>query len=115
MEASNYKFIGIFFIRFCLYLKDCHTHLYDYNDDVEIGEILKDAEKEGLKKIICVASQEKDFETLLFLVKKYPSLIIPGFGLHPLFLGSISQNWKMNLVKILEENQNFSIGKIYLL
>ena len=65
-----------------------------------------------MQKIVCVSSEEKDFEQLLFLVKKYPSLIIPGFGLHPLFLNARSEQWKINLEKIIEENPSFSIGII---
>jgi TatD DNase family protein len=80
---------------------DSHCHLQDNRYGKDLPEVLRRAEKAGIKYMICCATSEKDWEEVALLAEKYKN-IVPSFGIHPWFLETLSDNWIDNLEGYLQ-------------
>lgn len=63
-------------------LVDVHAHLYDNNLIEKIDKVIADAEKNGVKKIICVSDNPISAEKVLELAEKYEN-VYACLGVHP--------------------------------
>ncbi len=64
---------------------DTHAHLSAEEFDHDLPEVLKRAEKAGVRRIIAVGETLQDARKLLDLSRKFP-LILPAAGLYPTYL-----------------------------
>lgn len=67
---------------------DTHTHL-DYLAEMlncSVPELVTQAGKEGIEKILVVAVFAKQFERVIQTAKSVPKKLVYGLGLHPLYI-----------------------------
>lgn len=82
---------------------DLHIHLQDYTDDFAT-DIVKKAQKSGLKKIVCAGTSPDDWKKVADLTEQYPDFVIPAFGLHPWYIDRAGEMWRDSLENYM---QNF--------
>ena len=87
---------------------DMHIHLQDYKTNCAT-DIISAAVKIGVNRFVCAATSEKDLATVRDIAKD--KKIVPAFGIHPWYVGSIEQDWEQRLKKILEQNPQALVGE----
>ena len=75
---------------------DSHCHLHDSRIISDIPWIEDRAQIANVQYMVSCATMEDNFELTAQLSKDFPS-ILPCFGIHPWFVGSISSQWKERL------------------
>lgn len=79
---------------------DTHIHLQDYKQKCAT-DIIKAAEEAGLKKLVCAAVLESDWQKIAALAEQYPEAVVPAFGLHPWYVQDILSDWQAHLEQML--------------
>ena len=87
-----------------------HTHLQDYKTNCAT-DIIAQAKCKGLKHIVCAAAKETDWENIKNLHEKNSSLIVPAFGIHPWYVGTILPAWEERLEKYLKSFSTAFVGE----
>lgn len=84
-------------------LVDTHAHLNfpDYKND--LGEVIKRAVKNGVKKIICASSNLRDAKGGIQLAKEYPGIVYAAIGIHPQKTDLGNKDSLEKQVEVLEE------------
>lgn len=93
-------------------LIDTHTHLFlpEYNSDRD--QVILNAQKNGVEKVLLPNVDRSTIHDLLKLVDEYPDYCFPMMGLHPT---SVKENYKEELKQIetwLEKGKFIAIGEI---
>lgn len=94
------------------YLIDTHSHIYLEEFDKDRKDIVFNAHKAGVKKILLPNIDSTTVEPMLALSKKYPHNIFPMMGLHPT---SVEDDFEDEILKIEEQLKNekyYAIGEI---
>jgi TatD DNase family protein len=80
-------------------LIDTHSHIYtgDFSDDRE--EVIHDALRNGVVKIIMPNIDSKSIPDLMEVTRFFPDVCYPLMGLHP---GSVTMNYKQELDLVAE-------------
>lgn len=89
---------------------DTHIHLQDYKQKCAT-DIIKAAEKAGLKKLVCAAVLETDWQRIAAFAEQYPETVVPAFGLHPWYLQDISNDWQVHLEQMLRVFPQALVGE----
>lgn len=89
---------------------DTHIHLQDYKQKCAT-DIIKAAEEAGLKKLVCAAVLESDWQKIAALAEQYSEAIVPAFGLHPWHLQDISSDWQAHLEQMLSAFPQALVGE----
>ncbi len=76
---------------------DTHSHIYLDNYSEDRNTLLKEAQNEGLDKLLLPNIDTSTIEDMHEVVKLYPKLCYPMMGLHP---GSVRENYKDELSEI---------------
>jgi TatD DNase family protein len=92
-------------------LFDAHNHLQDERLKGREAEIVADVERSGVVKMVVNGSCEEDWEQVLALRRRYPSLVIPSFGLHPWYVSERGEGWQSELSRMLDAVPS-AIGEI---
>ncbi|MCF8075574.1 MAG: TatD family hydrolase [Desulfotignum sp.] len=79
-----------------LHYADAHCHLHDHRIVKDVPGIVQRAEYAGVTHMVSCATMEDNFETTAMLARQYPA-IVPCYGIHPWFLGSLSPRWQQVL------------------
>jgi TatD DNase family protein len=93
-------------------LIDTHAHLYLKEFDVDRQQIIEEAQKRDVKKILLPNIDSSTIRDLNNMCKQYPNICYPMMGLHP---GSVNQDYKKELGIIKEEidaRNYIAIGEI---
>jgi len=94
------------------YLTDTHAHIYSEEFDKDRKDVVFNAHKAGVKKILLPNIDSTTIDSMLSLAKKYPHNIFPMMGLHPT---SVEDDFE-NELKIIEEwitkETFYAIGEI---
>ena len=85
-----------------LQLFDSHAHLQDERLQKDIAAVIERAQGADVAKIVCCGTEEKDWNAVADLARKYAS-VIPCFGVHPWFVNTISEHWGEKLVEYLNK------------
>jgi TatD DNase family protein len=93
-------------------LIDTHSHIYseDFNDDID--EVLQNAYKNDVRKIVLPNIDSGTIKRLLDLSNSYPHICYPLMGLHPT---SVSHDYKEELSVVeywLDKQKFYGIGEI---
>ncbi len=64
-------------------LIDTHAHLNFPDYDKDLDQTIGRAQKEGVKKIICVSSNIADSQKAIEISKQYPGVVYAAIGIHP--------------------------------
>lgn len=75
---------------------DLHVHLQDYKANFAT-DIVKKAQKSGLKKMVCAGTSSDDWEQVARWAEREPGLIVPAFGLHPWHVAKENPGWEEKL------------------
>jgi TatD DNase family protein len=95
-----------------MYFIDTHTHLYSTEFDSDRTEMVGNAIKAGVKKLLLPNIDVASIEPMYRLCEEFPQNCFPMMGLHP---GYVNENWEQDLViirKALDENKHIAIGEI---
>ncbi|MDH2924146.1 TatD DNase family protein [Nicoletella semolina] len=67
---------------------DTHTHLDFLSQALNcpIGELTKNAQQQGIERLLIVAISAKNFEKVTACAKQFPLQLRYGLGLHPLYI-----------------------------
>jgi len=91
---------------------DTHTHLFLPEFDTDRDQVIANAQKEGVEKLLLPNVDSSTLERLNDLVKKYPDFCLPMIGLHPT---SVKEDFKDELELVenyLKDNKVCAIGEI---
>ncbi len=83
-----------------MYFIDSHCHLHDSRIILDIEGIVDRAKQANVQYMVSCATMEENFELTAQLSQKYDA-IVPCFGIHPWFIGTISEDWKKTLENYL--------------
>lgn len=64
-------------------LVDTHAHLNFKNYQNNLDQVIRRAQKAGVKKIICASSNVADSKKATDLARKYPGTVFAAVGIHP--------------------------------
>src|ERR1041385_3886739 len=92
-------------------LFDTHNHLQDERLKGHVDEIVSTAQQEGVRRMVVNGSCEEDWGEVLDLASKYPSLVLPSFGVHPWYVLDRSKDWQARLIEKLDATPA-AIGEI---
>ncbi|KAK7907293.1 hypothetical protein WMY93_015905 [Mugilogobius chulae] len=63
---------------------DCHCHISAQEFEQDLDDVIKRTTQAGVKTLVAVTEDQREFDRVLQLKKSYGSLIAPCFGVHPL-------------------------------
>ncbi|KAM4772323.1 putative deoxyribonuclease tatdn3-A [Rhinophrynus dorsalis] len=63
---------------------DCHCHITAEEFLQDTDDIIEKSKRNGIQALISVTEHEGEFERLILLAERYPDLIMPCFGIHPI-------------------------------
>ena len=89
---------------------DLHIHLQDYTSD-SATEIVKKAQKSGLKKMVCAATSCDDWQKVADFALQYSDLVIPAFGVHPWQAAKVRPDWALTIEPYLQQYPQSLIGE----
>jgi TatD DNase family protein len=64
-------------------LIDTHAHLNFPDFEKDLDQVIQNAIKKGVEKIICVSSSIRDSKIAIEIAKKYPQTVYATVGIHP--------------------------------
>lgn len=62
---------------------DCHCHISAGDFDKDLDEVIERSKKAGVLGILAVAEHSGEFEKIIKLSERFPGLIFPCLGVHP--------------------------------
>ncbi len=77
---------------------DAHIHLQDERFDDDCDNLIKQAEKKGVKSFFCAATRPQDFQNVIDLAQKH-NRIIPFIGTHPWFSDEYDPQFFIDLLE----------------
>lgn len=89
---------------------DLHIHLQDYKLNFAT-DIVKKAQKSGLKKMVCAGTSPDDWEQVAAWAREYPQTIVPAFGLHPWQVTKENSGWEEKLRGFLSAFPGSLVGE----
>ena len=93
-------------------LIDTHTHLYVSQFDEDRHEVIKNAIKSGIKKMIFPGINSSYINIQKQLAKDYPKNCFSAYGLHP---SDVKENYKTELKLVedeLKKDNSIAVGEI---
>ncbi|KAK5903131.1 hypothetical protein CgunFtcFv8_006939 [Champsocephalus gunnari] len=63
---------------------DCHCHISAREFEKDLEDVIQRTEEAGVKTLVAVTVEVGEFDRVLPLQGRYPDLVAPCFGLHPL-------------------------------
>ena len=73
-------------------------------------ELAEEIAAEGMECASC-ATCEEDWSSLVKLGQKFPSIVIPGFGIHPWWSDTVRPGWEGRLETLLRSNPGAFVGE----
>ncbi|XP_063775125.1 putative deoxyribonuclease TATDN3 isoform X3 [Pseudophryne corroboree] len=64
-------------------LVDCHCHLSAADFSHDIDTVLEEAKAAGVQALVAVAEHSAEFDRLMLLSRRFPGLVFPCLGVHP--------------------------------
>lgn len=90
---------------------DTHTHLQYCGFDQDRGEVIENARKQGVSRLLCCATSPRDWEAVYQLALTHKGFVLPAFGIHPLYLEDICEDWEEKLEDYLKRIPS-AVGEI---
>ena len=94
------------------YLTDTHSHIYSEEFDKDRRDIVFNAHKAGVKKILLPNIDSTSIEAMMNLCKKFPHHIFPMMGLHPTSVEDDFESELQIVEQWLEKEKFYAIGEI---
>lgn len=92
---------------------DAHLHLQDERLQPELGHLVTELRRLGIRRWVVNATREADWPAVARLAADYPE-VLPAYGLHPWFIAERSEDWEKNLATLLArpESRAIAVGEI---
>ncbi|MDR0563797.1 MAG: TatD family hydrolase [Azoarcus sp.] len=90
---------------------DTHLHLDAPEFDADRAEVLKRARAAGVSKFVVPAVDRASFSRVLALAETEPD-VYPALGIHPLYVGSASEDDLSALDTLLAQGRAVAVGEI---
>lgn len=94
------------------YLTDTHAHIYLEEFDKDRRDVVFNAHKSGVKKILLPNIDSTTVDAMLKLSKKYPHHIFPMIGLHPTSVEDDFESELLLMEEWLQKEKFYAIGEI---
>jgi TatD DNase family protein len=91
-------------------LFDAHNHLQEDVFKPHLQQVMEDARKEGICRMVVNGSSEDDWDAVSALANLHAE-VLPAFGYHPWYVKQRSPRWQENLTKRLN-SQPSAVGEI---
>lgn len=91
---------------------DSHAHIQDSRISGDCSGLLERAKASGVSRILCCGSNENDWGIVAELYEKHPDFIIPAFGVHPLYVHTVSDHWYETLSGLFDQYPEAAVGEI---
>jgi len=88
-----------------MYFIDSHCHLHDDRIYRDIPNIIARSETAGVQYMVTCATMENNFKQTAGLAREYRS-VLPCFGIHPWFVGNLSEDWQQTLEMFLTSHRS---------
>lgn len=92
-------------------LFDSHNHLQDARFDANRSAVLERASAAYVNHMVVCGTTEHDWPSVQSLAAAHPSVIIPGFGLHPWWIGERRSHWRAVLCELLQ-HESAVVGEV---
>jgi TatD DNase family protein len=92
-------------------LFDTHCHLQDPRLASQLNGVLQRAHDADVRCLLCCATGESDWNTVLALARQYPGSVIPALGIHPWYAADRSPDWLARLRALLASSCT-AVGEI---
>ncbi|XP_044185510.1 putative deoxyribonuclease tatdn3 [Thunnus albacares] len=76
---------------------DCHCHVSAREFEEDLEDVIQRTREVGVKTLVAVTEEVREFDRVLQLQERYPDLVAPCFGLHPLQAGGGSEQRSVKL------------------
>ncbi|XP_040920691.1 putative deoxyribonuclease tatdn3 [Toxotes jaculatrix] len=63
---------------------DCHCHISACEFEEDLEDVIQRTREAGVKTLVAVTEEVTEFNRVLQLQERYPDLVAPCFGIHPL-------------------------------
>ncbi|KAI3364597.1 hypothetical protein L3Q82_011376 [Scortum barcoo] len=63
---------------------DCHCHISAREFEEDLEDVIQRTTEAGVKTLVAVTEEVREFDRVLQLQDRYPDLVAPCFGVHPL-------------------------------
>ncbi|KAA8582911.1 hypothetical protein FQN60_015457 [Etheostoma spectabile] len=63
---------------------DCHCHISAREFAEDLEDVIQRTREAGVKTLVAVTEEVSEFDRVLQLQERYPDLVAPCFGIHPL-------------------------------
>jgi TatD DNase family protein len=83
-------------------LYDAHNHLQSESFAADVGSVVAEAVRAGLKRMVVNGATEEDWPAVADLARQFPC-VLPSFGLHPRYLRERGADWRPRLLRLLDE------------
>jgi len=93
-------------------LWDCHTHLQDPVFQDRLEAVIARARAAGLACIVVNGTSPEDWPAVAALAARFPDLVRPAYGVHPLYVDRARGDWQGDLRRRLEADPAASVGEI---
>ncbi|XP_034534477.1 putative deoxyribonuclease tatdn3 isoform X2 [Notolabrus celidotus] len=71
---------------------DCHCHISAREFEEDLEDVIQRSSEVGVETLVAVTEEVGEFERVLQLTERYPRLLAPCFGVHPLqVVGGLEQ------------------------
>jgi len=91
---------------------DTHVHVQDPALASSLEAVMGRARAAGVRRMLCCGTCEADWGVVADLARRYPDLVLPAFGLHPMAIADRSADWLDILKRLLDEWPGAPIGEI---
>lgn len=91
-------------------LDDAHNHLQDARFGGRQAELVAEAARAGVGRMVVNGSCEEDWPAVLELAQRFPQ-VVPSFGYHPWYLHERTPLWREQLIRHLDAIPS-AIGEI---
>lgn len=93
-------------------LIDTHCHVYLKHFDEDLSQVIENAAKQGISKILMPNVDEETVERLHAVADKFPDVCYPMMGLHPC---DVMEDWEeelQRLFSLFDQRRYIAVGEI---
>ncbi len=91
---------------------DSHNHLQSARFGRSVEQLVAEMKQQGVSGCVVNGTREDDWDAVAELARIFPGYVVPAFGIHPWFAGTATAGWEDRLRRLLEGNEQATIGEI---
>ncbi len=92
-------------------LVDAHDHLQDGRFAGKQDDLVADAVRTGVVRLVVNGTGESDWPAVADLARRHPQ-VVPSFGCHPWYLGRRTPDWRGRLERFIDTAPGSAVGEI---